>query len=99
MSLVVIIILLYLLVINLFGFMLMGVDKHKARKQVWRIPESTLFSVAAIGGGIGSLIGMYTFRHKTQHKSFVIGMPLIILVHILLAMILIFFTPYTIRFM
>lgn len=99
MSAIVLIILLYLLILNIIGFMLMGIDKHKARKQAWRIPESTLFSVAIIGGGIGSLLGMYTFRHKTQHKSFVIGMPIIIAVHILITIIFVFFTPYTIRFM
>ncbi len=99
MSIVLLIILLYLLVLNLFGFMLMGIDKHKARKQAWRIPESTLFSVALIGGSIGSWAGMYTFRHKTQHRSFVIGMPIIVAIHVLTAIILIFFTPYTIRFM
>ena len=99
MSIVTLIILLYLLAINLFGFLLMGIDKHKARKQAWRIPESTLFSVAIIGGSLGSWLGMYTFRHKTQHKSFVIGMPVILTTHILIAIVLIFFTPYTIRFM
>ena len=99
MNIVIFVILIYLVVINLFGFMLMGIDKHKARKQAWRIPESTLFSVAIIGGGIGSLLGMYTFRHKTQHKTFVIGMPVIVAIHIFIAIILIFITPYTIRFM
>ena len=99
MNIVIFVILIYLVVINLFGFMLMGIDKHKARKQAWRIPESTLFSIAIIGGGIGSLLGMYAFRHKTQHKSFVIGMPVIIAVHIIIAIVFIFFTPYTIRFM
>ncbi len=99
MNIVVLIILFYLIVINLFGFLLMGIDKHKARKQAWRIPESTLFSIAAIGGSLGALAGMYTFRHKTQHKSFVIGMPAILFIQILLAIILIYFTPYKIRFM
>lgn len=60
----------------------MLIDKIKAKKKRWRIPEATLFLVAAVGGSIGSLIGMYTFRHKTKHMSFVVGMPLILAVQI-----------------
>jgi uncharacterized membrane protein YsdA (DUF1294 family) len=99
MNIVILVILAFFLVLNLFAFMLMGIDKRKAIKQAWRIPESTLFAVALIGGSLGAWIGMYTFRHKTQHKVFVIGIPIIFAVHMLLAIIFIFFTPYTIRFM
>ena len=60
----------------------MLIDKIKAKKKRWRIPEATLFLVAAVGGSIGSLIGMYAFRHKTKHMSFVAGMPLILAVQI-----------------
>ena len=74
--------LIYLLIINAIGCILMLADKIKAKKNRWRIPEATLFLVAAIGGSIGSLIGMYAFRHKTRHFSFVFGMPLILAVQI-----------------
>lgn len=65
-------ILLYFLFINLFGFLIMWIDKRKAEKGRWRIPEKTLFIVTALGGGIGTIAGMYTFRHKTQKLNFVI---------------------------
>lgn len=74
----------YFAAINLIGFALMGIDKHKAKKRAFRIPEATLFIVAIIGGSIGSLIGMYTFHHKTRHRSFVYGMPFILIVQIAL---------------
>ena len=74
--------LIYLLTINALGCILMLADKIKARKKRWRIPEATLFLVAAIGGSIGILIGMYAFRHKTRHFSFVYGMPLILAVQV-----------------
>lgn len=70
--------LVYLLIINALGFLLMLVDKYKAKKNKWRIPEKTLMLVAALGGSIGSLIGMYTVRHKTQHPKFTLGIPLIL---------------------
>ena len=68
----------YLLIINALGFLLMLVDKWKARKNRWRVRESTLLLVAALGGSIGSLAGMYLFRHKTQHLKFTLGIPLIL---------------------
>lgn len=71
-------ILLYLLLINAIGFLLMLTDKRKAQKNLWRIPESTLLWVAALGGSVGSLAGMYTFRHKTRHLKFTLGIPLIL---------------------
>ena len=73
---------------NLIGFTIMGIDKSKARKQKWRIRESTLFNVAALGGSIGTITGMYTFRHKTKHTSFVDGMPLILIVQIVIIAVL-----------
>ena len=72
----------YLLIINAVGFVLMLVDKIKAKKNLWRIPEATLIGVAAVGGSIGSLIGMYTFRHKTKHPTFTLGIPLILAVQL-----------------
>lgn len=70
----------YLLIINLMGFAAMGMDKSKARKGAWRIPEATLFLFAFLGGGIGTTLGMNIFRHKTKHWYFKFGMPLIALV-------------------
>ena len=71
-------ILLYLLIVNAVAFLLMLADKQKARKKLWRIPESTLLLSAAIGGSIGALAGMYTFRHKTRHLKFTLGVPAIL---------------------
>lgn len=68
----------YLLVINAAGFLLMLVDKWKAKKNRWRVRETTLMLVAALGGSVGSLAGMYLFRHKTQHLKFTVGIPLIL---------------------
>lgn len=66
----------------------MLVDKYKAKKNLWRIPESTLFAIALLGGSVGSLLGMYTIRHKTRHLKFTIGIPAILLVQILLCMVM-----------
>ena len=73
-------ILLYLLIVNAVSFLLMLADKRKAQKKLWRIPESTLLLSAAIGGSIGALAGMYTFRHKTRHLKFTLGVPAILIV-------------------
>lgn len=72
----------YLLLINAAAFILMLVDKQKAKKKQWRIPEATLMGVAALGGSIGALAGMYTFRHKTKHPKFTVGIPLILFLQI-----------------
>ena len=77
---------LYLLIINAVGFVLMLVDKFKARKNLWRIPESTLMGAAALGGSIGVLAGMYTVRHKTKHLKFTLGVPLIIAAQMMFAL-------------
>lgn len=78
-------ILLYLLIINATGFLLMLADKRKAQKKLRRIPESTLFTAAAFGGSIGCIAGMYTFRHKTKHLTFTLGMPAILVAQIAFA--------------
>ena len=78
-------ILLYLLLINAIAFFLMLADKRKAKKNLWRIPEATLMLSAALGGSIGALAGMYTFRHKTKHLKFPLGVPAILIVQIALA--------------
>ena len=75
----------YLLLINAAAFILMLVDKRKARKNRWRIPERTPILSAALGGSIGALLGMYTFRHKTKHLKFTLGIPAILIAQISLA--------------
>ena len=72
------ILLVYLLLINAAGFLLMLVDKIKAKRNLWRIPEATLMGVAAVGGSIGAIAGMNLFRHKTKHAKFYIGLPVIL---------------------
>lgn len=81
-------ILLYLIIVNFIGFLMMGIDKQKAIKGAFRIPEATLFVIALIGGSIGSIVGMYTFRHKTRHFSFVYGMPAILILQVILIILL-----------
>ena len=83
------ILMVYLLIINAASLILMLADKLKARKNLWRIPEKVLFLSAILGGSIGSLLGMYVFRHKTKHFSFILGMPLILAIQIVLAVIII----------
>ena len=77
--------LLYLLLINAAAFVLMLADKRKALKKRWRIPERTLILSALFGGSIGALLGMYTFRHKTRHLKFTLGIPAILIAQISLA--------------
>ena len=77
------ILILYLILINLAAWGLMGADKYRARKHAWRIPERTLFAVALLGGSLGAILGMYLWHHKTKHWYFVIGMPLILVAQIL----------------
>ena len=72
------ILLAYLIIINAAAFILMLADKIKAKRGTWRIPEATLMGIAALGGSVGALAGMYTFRHKTKHIKFTLGIPLIL---------------------
>lgn len=74
----------YLVIINAAAFLLMLVDKYKARKNLWRIPEATLMGFAAAGGSIGALAGMYLVRHKTKHLKFTVGIPIFLFVHIVI---------------
>ena len=78
----------YLVIINAAGFLIMLIDKRKAQKNLWRIPERTIMSVAVSGGSVGVLLGMYAFRHKTKHLKFTIGVPVILSVQIIGAVIL-----------
>lgn len=78
----------YLVLMNLLAFILMALDKSRARRGAWRIPERTLFLSAIFGGSIGAIVGMQCFRHKTRHRSFVWGMPLILTLQLVLAALL-----------
>ncbi|MBQ6392633.1 MAG: DUF1294 domain-containing protein [Eubacterium sp.] len=86
--------LIYLAIMNIAAFLVMGMDKSRARNQGWRIPEKTLFLLSLLGGSLGSLAGMYLFRHKTRHWYFVIGMPLILVAHIVLAILIYYYVLY-----
>lgn len=70
----------WLLAMNLLAFALMGMDKRRARRRAWRIPEKTLFLPVLLGGGIGGTIGMFFFHHKTRHWYFKLGFPLLAIV-------------------
>lgn len=80
--------LVYLILINALGLCLMIIDKDKARKNLWRIPERVLMAVAILGGSLGVFIGMRICRHKTKHLKFSLGVPLLLAVHIFLAVML-----------
>ena len=77
--------LLYLLLINLAAFAVYGIDKRRAIRDRWRVPEQTLFLLAIFGGSIGAWAGMRVFHHKTRHWSFRFGIPAIFLVQVILA--------------
>lgn len=93
---VLLIIISYLVLMNLAAFALMGIDKLKAKKRAWRIPEATLFLFAIFGGSLGSIAGMFLFRHKTRHWYFLYGMPLILIVQ-LIVLYLIWRSPVQFR--
>ena len=80
--------LIYLLVINVAGFVLMGWDKGKARKDQWRVPERNFFMIALLGGSLGCWIGMQKLHHKTKHPAVVVGIPVIFILQMILALIL-----------
>ncbi|MBR5474744.1 MAG: DUF1294 domain-containing protein [Lachnospiraceae bacterium] len=74
----------YFFILNLVSFLLMGLDKYKARRHAWRIQEKSFFLLAICGGTIGSLLGIYLFRHKTKHAKFTLGMPVILILQFVL---------------
>ena len=78
----------YLTVVNFTGFAMMGIDKQKARRDQWRIPERNFFITAFLGGSLGCYLGMQVFHHKTMHKAFTIGMPAILIIQIIIPVIL-----------
>ena len=84
-------IIIYLVAINVIGFLAMFIDKKKAQRGDWRIPEKTLFGITLLGGGIGTIAGMYTFRHKTKKLKFTIGFPTILISEIVLVVYFMFF--------
>lgn len=78
------ILIIYIILINIITFSVFGIDKLKAIKDKWRIPEKALFLLSIVGGSVGGLLGMYTFRHKTQKPAFKFGIPVILIVQIIL---------------
>lgn len=81
----------YIVLINIIAFLLMGIDKRRAIRHKWRIPEKTLFLSAILLGSVGANLGMQVFRHKTKHARFVIGMPVILIIQVLISICLLFF--------
>lgn len=77
----------YWILLSLYGFALMGIDKRRAQRRARRIPERRLFVVAAIGGAVGTWYGMKLWRHKTKHQSFTVGIPFLVAVHILVLLV------------
>lgn len=73
----------YILAVNVLAFSVYGMDKHKAKRNQWRVPESQLLLVAAVGGSVGALCGMYVFHHKTRKPKFRFGVPAILVIQIL----------------
>jgi len=84
-------IIIYFIILNIIGLFSMRIDKQKAIHKKWRIPESTLFMIAILGGSLGSLIGLKRFRHKTNHCSFTIGIPFILMIQIVGGLCLYYF--------
>ncbi len=80
-----------LIVINIVAFLMYGIDKSKAKRGAWRIPEATLLGIAFLGGSVGAFLGMRVFRHKTKHARFVIGVPAMLIFHILIAALVVYF--------
>ncbi|MCX4303479.1 MAG: DUF1294 domain-containing protein [Clostridia bacterium] len=83
-------VILYVILINALGLAIMALDKFKAEKGFWRVPEKTLFVVTLLGGGIGTIIGMYAFRHKTKKLKFTIGLPTILISEIAIIIYLLY---------
>lgn len=82
----------YVCIINIIAFFLMGIDKAKSKKHAFRIPEKTLFLSAILGGSVGAILGMQTFRHKTKHWYFQYGMPAILALQLIILGILLYIT-------
>ena len=74
----------YLAAANIVSFVMFGIDKSRAKRRAWRISEAALLISAAVGGSVGAIAGMIIFRHKTKHMKFLIGLPLILIIHLAL---------------
>ena len=74
----------YYLVINIVAFFTYGLDKWKAKRDAWRVPEKTLLGMAALGGALGALLGMHVFHHKTKKAKFSVGVPFFLVIHVVL---------------
>ena len=84
-------VIIYVIIINIIAFLAMFIDKKKAQKGKWRISEKALFILVLLGGGIGGIAGMYTFRHKTKKLNFVIGFPAILIFEVAIIIYFVFF--------
>ena len=82
------IVILVLVLINFIAFILYGVDKHRARNHQWRISEKILIGIAVIGGSIGAILGMHFFHHKTRHWYFRYGLPVILIMQVIMALMI-----------
>ncbi len=91
------VIVIYAAAINIAAFAAYGIDKQKAKRNNWRTPERVLIMLAVIGGSIGSLAGMIVFRHKTKKPKFYVGIPVILLIHIILIVLLYIITPSVLK--
>lgn len=89
------IVMLYILSVNLGGFIAFGIDKKRSVRSKWRIPETTLMTFALLGGSIGCLLGMKAFRHKTAKPLFYIGVPAILIIEVLMLLIFFFIMPFS----
>ena len=87
-------ILIYLVFANTVTFVVYGIDKQKAIRREWRIPEGTLMGLAALGGSLGALLAMKFYRHKTRHMKFTVGIPIMLVTHIFLLVMLYMYIPY-----
>ncbi len=94
------ILILYFLIINAAGFLVMGIDKRRSRiRRKWRISEAAMFTIAVFGGAIGCVGGMYTFHHKTMKPAFQYGMPAILVIQVVAILIILFLSPLKFRIM
>ena len=81
---------LYTILVNLYGIWLISIDKHRASHHKWRVKETHIFSTAVLGGALGIMVAMRMFRHKTKHKSFTIGIPVIFVINIIIVLALVY---------
>lgn len=78
-------IIMYLIAVNLLALICFGVDKYKAKNRQWRISENTLMLIAVCGGSLGAVCGMHLFHHKTRHRKFSVGLPVILVIQAIAA--------------